>query len=134
MLLFSILLKSQIIIILPLVLLIVRTGIVNILTSYERGYFRLKLSPTSWYCSQWLLFFKKLFYQSNSEEAMNIGWVHIRGVLSSVSKITPVSYYWLYCFGSIKLLCLHFVSINTKIFFQALHILVIKGVDGNAHI
>ena len=43
-----------------------------------RGYFRLKLSPTSGCCPQWLIFFKNLFYQKNCKEAMNIGGGQIR--------------------------------------------------------
>ena len=37
-----------------------------------RGYFRLKLSPTSGYCPQWLIFFKKNLCLNNCKEAMNI--------------------------------------------------------------
>ena len=35
------------------------------LTTLLRGYFRLKLSPTSGCCPWWLIFFKNLFYQKN---------------------------------------------------------------------
>ena len=72
-----------------------------------RGYFRLKLSPTSGSCRWWLIFFKNLFYQNNCKDAMNIGGGQIRGALfnffvvkkcpfcifrtlPSVSKIRPV--------------------------------------------
>ena len=71
-----------------------------------RGYFRLKPSPTSGCCPQWLIFFKNLFYQNNCKDAMNIGGGKIRGALfnffvvkkcpfcifrtlPSVSKLTP---------------------------------------------
>ena len=46
-----------------------------------RGYFQLKLSPTSGRCPQWLIFLKKLFYQNTCKEAMNIGGGQIRGAL-----------------------------------------------------
>ena len=76
--------------------------------NYTRGYFRLKLNPTSRCCPQWPIFFKNLFYQNNCKDAMNIGGGQIRGalfdffvvkkcsfcifqMLPSVSKITPVN-------------------------------------------
>ena len=46
-----------------------------------RDYFRLKLSPTSGCCPQWLIFFKNLFYQNNCKDAMNTGGSQIRGAL-----------------------------------------------------
>ena len=47
----------------------------------SRGYFRLKLSPPSRHCSQWLIFFKNLFYQNSCNDAMNIGEGQIMGAL-----------------------------------------------------
>ena len=143
-LLFPILLKSQIIIFLPLVLLLLTIFTVNMLTCHPRSYFRLKRSRTSGRCPRWLVFLKKLFYQDNCKEVATIRGGQISGApfsffvvkkclfcifrrLPSVSKMTPVSYYRLYCFGSIQLLCLHFVSINAN-FSHALQVLVIKGV------
>ena len=71
-----------------------------------RGFFSLKLSPTSGHCPWWLIFFKHLSYQSNCKETVNIGGGQVRGalfnfsvvkkcpfcifrMLSSVSKIAP---------------------------------------------
>ena len=83
-------------------------------TSY-RVYFRLKLSPISRRCPQWLIFFfKSLLYQNNCKEAMNIGGGQIRGALFNcfvvksalfcifrllplVSKINPVLRKIFYC-------------------------------------
>ena len=58
-----------------------------------RGYFRLKLSPTSGYCPQWLIFFKNLFYQNNCKDSINIGGGQIRSALSNffVVKKCPFS-------------------------------------------
>ena len=47
-------------------------GVLGMFLSF-RGYFRLKLSPTSRRRPQWLNFFKNLFYQNNCKEAINIG-------------------------------------------------------------
>ena len=71
-----------------------------------RGFFSLKLSPSSGHCPWWLIFFKHLSYQSICKETVNIGEGQVRGtlfnfsvvkkcpfcifqMLSSVSEITP---------------------------------------------
>ena len=46
-----------------------------------RGYFVLKLSPTSGRCPWWLIFFKNLLYQNKCKETMNIGGGQIMGAL-----------------------------------------------------
>ena len=59
-----------------------------------RGYFRLKLSPTSRRCPRWLIFSKNLFYQNNCKGAINIVGGQIRGALFNffVVKKCPFLY------------------------------------------
>ena len=59
-----------------------------------RGYFRLKLSPTSGRCPRRLIFLKNLFYQNNCKEAINIGRGQIRRAIFNffVVKKNPFLY------------------------------------------
>ena len=61
----------------------------------DRSYFRLKLSPTSGCCSQWLIYFKNLFYQNNYKEAMDIGGGQIRGALFNFFVVRKCSFLYL---------------------------------------
>ena len=50
------------------------------MNNLSRGYFRLKVSPTSGRCPGWLICFKNLFHQNDCKETMDIGGGQIRGV------------------------------------------------------
>ena len=52
-----------------------------VVANWNRGDFRLKLSPVSKRCLWWLIFFKNLFYQKICKKTMKIGESQIRGAL-----------------------------------------------------
>ena len=117
------------------------------LKRYIRGYFRLKLSPTSGRCPWWLIFSKTFFYQKNCKEAMNIGGgqktgsklilienstilmdnIKINGIPTSNEsmKNTP----FLHCISSfLKVLPIKICKISTR-FFISCFILVFPSAD-----